>query len=271
MSRSVCLAGADPVATASIAAALGSELGDRAGRLPRRPDVEAVILATPTPLHAAQAIECLEAGKAGRGRDPDGGQSCRRRTTRRSRRAAPALSRWLDTHAGSIPRTFGSTREIRSAARSCCISLTLRPISCAGQHQRSRPAAQLDRSPAVAPRRPHGRPLPLPDRRNTGSRGRSRANRHPRLGIAMDMSIQLKSHRARSAHFRCRSTTMVRLGSTFRYICDRGTYRRAIRRSVRRLGHADRLSRSQRQGWRPAAGSGLSSPPFASGREPRSS
>jgi len=28
-----------------------------------RPDVEAVILATPTPVHAAQAIQCLEAGK----------------------------------------------------------------------------------------------------------------------------------------------------------------------------------------------------------------
>ena len=28
-----------------------------------RPDIEAVILATPTPLHAAQAIQCLQSGK----------------------------------------------------------------------------------------------------------------------------------------------------------------------------------------------------------------
>ena len=34
------------------------------------------------------------------------------------------------------------------------------------QHQRGRQAAQLDRPPAVAPRLPHRRPVPVPDRRD---------------------------------------------------------------------------------------------------------
>ena len=38
---------------------------------------------------------------------------------------------------------------------------------------------------------------------------------HPELGIAMDMSIQLKAAAARSARYRCRSTTMARWAHFF--------------------------------------------------------
>ena len=59
------------------------------------------------------------------------------------------------------------------------------------QHERARPAAKLDGQPAVAPRRPHRRPLPVPDRggRGGGQRGagpgppRAR-HRHGHVGTA---------------------------------------------------------------------------------------
>ena len=60
----VCLAGADPATTASVAARFGiANWTIGLDACLARPDVEAVVLATPTPLHAAQAITCLEAGR----------------------------------------------------------------------------------------------------------------------------------------------------------------------------------------------------------------
>ena len=41
------------------------------------------------------------------------------------------------------------------------------------QHERARPAAELDRPPAVAPRLPHRRSLPVPDRRGPVARPRA--------------------------------------------------------------------------------------------------
>src|SRR5258707_397750 len=60
----VSLAGGSPESTRQVAERFGVEhwtldLGEALAR----PGVEAAILATPTPMHAAQAIQCLEAGK----------------------------------------------------------------------------------------------------------------------------------------------------------------------------------------------------------------
>ena len=61
----VALAGGEPGATQALAARFTvphwtTDLDE----ILVRPEIEAVILATPTPLHASQAIRCLEAGKA---------------------------------------------------------------------------------------------------------------------------------------------------------------------------------------------------------------
>ncbi|MEJ0065238.1 MAG: Gfo/Idh/MocA family oxidoreductase [Caulobacteraceae bacterium] len=63
--ETVSLVGGDPAATEAIAARFGvAHWTTDLDVVLSRADVEAVILATPTPLHAAQAIRCLEAGKA---------------------------------------------------------------------------------------------------------------------------------------------------------------------------------------------------------------
>jgi 2-hydroxy-4-carboxymuconate semialdehyde hemiacetal dehydrogenase len=64
-------------------------------------------------------------------------------------------------------------------------------------------AAQLDRPPAVAPRRAHRRPVPYQSGQEIVEGQRGQGPMHPELGIAMDMSIQLKAPTAaRSARSR---------------------------------------------------------------------
>ena len=128
-----------------------------------RDDVDAVILCTPTQLHAEQSIAALRAGK-------------------HVQVEIPLADSWADAQAvAQVQREtglvcmVGHTRrfnpshqwvhrriaagELRHPADGRA-DLLLPP----DQHERARPAAQLDRPPAVAPRRPHRRPVPVPDR-----------------------------------------------------------------------------------------------------------
>ena len=64
---------------------------------------------------------------------------------------------------------------------------------------------------------------------------------HPELGIAMDMSIQLRTAERRDLHpLAVASTTTARSGTFFRYICDNGTYIARYDDLVDRQGGADR-------------------------------
>ena len=80
-----------------------------------RDDVDAVILATPTPLHASQAIACLEAGKHVEVEIPlcDDSPMARPCSTRSS---APASSPCAATPAASTRATSGSTDASRTAS-----------------------------------------------------------------------------------------------------------------------------------------------------------
>ena len=93
------------------------------------------------------------------------------------------------------------------------------------QHECARAAALVDRSPAVASRRAHGRSVPLPDRQRDRARQRRRRGR---------------SIRSSASRWTCRSSCKAAsgaictlslsfnndgpLGTFFRYICDNGTY-----------------------------------------------
>ena len=114
-----------------------------------------------------------------------------RRCSRSSRR--PASSRWSATPAASIRATsMSTTRSWRASSPSS--RWTCRPISSAARTSTPRASrGQLDRPSAVAPCRAHGRPVRLSGRADRRRPTRSRGRIHPELGIAMDMSIQLKS------------------------------------------------------------------------------
>ena len=129
------------------------------------PDVDAVILSTPTQMHAAQAIQCMQAGKHVQVEIPmadtledseavvDGAE--RDRPGRDVRPHAPLQSQ------PSVGAQEDRGRRIQDPADGRA-DLFLPPH----QHERAGSAAQLDRSPAVAPRRPHGGSVRLSDRQS---------------------------------------------------------------------------------------------------------
>ena len=123
-----------------------------------RNDVDAVILCTPTQMHASQALACLAAGQARAGRDP----ACRPARRRRGgRRGAEARGPGSDgrPHPPLQPEPpVGAPAHRRGRAQRPAdgrADLLLPPP----EHQRPRPAAFVDGPPAVASRGAHGRPV----------------------------------------------------------------------------------------------------------------
>ena len=126
-------------------------------------DVDAVILCTPTQMHAAQAIACLQGRQARAGRDP-----ARRLAGRRAGGRRPAEAdrpgRDVRPHAPLQPEPPVGAQRRSSAGEFNIQQMDVQTyLLPPHQHERARPAAQLDRPPAVAPRRAHGRPVRLPD------------------------------------------------------------------------------------------------------------
>lgn len=78
-------------------------------------DVDAVILATPTPLHAEQTRACLAAGKHVQVEIPVAA-SLPDAEASAAPRSAPAWSRWPGTPAASTPATSGSGGGSRPAS-----------------------------------------------------------------------------------------------------------------------------------------------------------
>jgi 2-hydroxy-4-carboxymuconate semialdehyde hemiacetal dehydrogenase len=187
-----------------------------------RDDVDAVILCTPTQMHAAQAIACMEAGK-------------------HVEVEIPLADSWVDAEA--VMRKQAETRLV-------CM---------AGHTRRFNPSHQWVHNRIVAGELA----IQQMDvqtyffrRRNINAKGEARSwtdhllwhhaahtvdlfayqtgkvvsahavqgPRHPELGIAMDMSIQLKSERGAICTLSLSFNNDGPLGTFFRYIGDPGTY-----------------------------------------------
>ena len=212
----------------------------------KQPGVEAVILASPTQMHADQAEQVHARRQACADRDSDGRHARRFRAHRsqvQKETGVIAMARPcapLQPEPSMGPQAHQGRRAQDPADGRA--DLFLPPH----QHERGGPAAQLDRSSAVASRLPHRRSVPVPDRRDCRrSRMRSQGPLHPELKIAMDMGIQLKVPSGAICTLSLSFNNNGPLGSFFRYICDNGTYHRLLRRSRRRQEQADRpLARS---------------------------
>ncbi len=186
------------------------------------PGVDAAILATPTQVHASQALQCLRAGKhvqveiplADRLEDAEEVARVQRETglvcmVGHTRRFNPS-HQWVHR------RVAGGELEIQQMDvqtyffRRSNMNALGQPRSWTDHLLWHHAAHTVDlfAYQAGAPiRSAHAMQGPL----------------HPQLGIAMDMSIQLKSGDALctlSLSFNNEGP----LGSSFRYICDKGTY-----------------------------------------------
>jgi 2-hydroxy-4-carboxymuconate semialdehyde hemiacetal dehydrogenase len=187
------------------------------------PDVDAVILATPTQLHAQQAIATMRAGKHVQVEIPlaDSWADARRV-------ASTQVDTGLVCMVGHTRRFNPSHQWIHQRIVAGELNVLQMDVQTyffrRTQHERARSAPQLDRQPVVAPRRAHGRPLRLPVPRGDRRRARARRSGERELGIPMDMSIQLKSSKGQLCTLSLSFNNEGPLGTFFRYIGDSGTY-----------------------------------------------
>jgi 2-hydroxy-4-carboxymuconate semialdehyde hemiacetal dehydrogenase len=188
-----------------------------------RPGVEAAILATPTQMHAAQAIQCLEAGK-------------------HVQVEIPLADSWKDAEAVA--------RAQKSTGRVCMVGHTRRfNPSHQWIHRRIAKGELAIQQMDVQTyffRRTNtnalGQPRSWTDhllwhhaahtvdlfQYQTGEEiavaNAIEGPKHPELGIAMDMSIQLKTRSGAICTLSLSFNNDGPLGTFFRYICDKGTY-----------------------------------------------
>jgi len=188
-----------------------------------RPGVEAAILATPTQMHAAQAIQCMEAGK-------------------HVQVEIPLADSWKDAEA--VARTQKNTGLV------CMVGHTRRfNPSHQWVHRRvvkgELRLQQLDVQTYFFRRtnmNALGQPRSWTDhllwhhtahtvdlfQYQTGDEivvaNAIEGPKHPQLGIAMDMSIQLKTRSGAVCTLSLSFNNDGPLGTFFRYICDNGTY-----------------------------------------------
>ena len=200
-----------PHATTELAEALG------------QPGVDAAILCTPTQLHAAQAIECMEAGKhvqieiplADSLADAEAVANKQRETGRvamvgHTRRFNPS-HQWVHNRIGAgklriqqldVQTYFFRRKNINAAGepRSWTDHLLWHHAAHTVdlfQYQTGEKVTEVNGLEG-----PH----------------------HPELGIAMDMSIQMKTAGGAICTLSLSFNNDGPLGTYFRYICDNGTY-----------------------------------------------
>lgn len=186
------------------------------------PNAEAAILCTPTPVHAAQALQCIEAGKhvlieipaadsladaeMVAAKAAESGLVCMVGHTRRFNPSHQWLNQRIVEGALSLQQMDVQTYFLRRTninARGEPRSWTDHLLWHHAAHTIDLFAYQA--GPIVAANALQG---PI----------------HPELGIAMDMSIQLKAETGAICTLSLSFNNDGPLGTFFRYICDNGTY-----------------------------------------------
>ena len=188
-----------------------------------RPGVEAAILATPTQLHAAQAIACLEAGKhvqveiplADNWADAQAVAALQKKTALvcmvgHTRRFNPS-HQWIHKRIGSGELAIQQMDVQTYFFRRTNINALGQPRSWTDHllwHHAAHTVDLFSYQTGAPVTIAHAVQGPI----------------HPALKIAMDMSIQLKSASGAICTLSLSFNNDGPLGTFFRYICDNGTY-----------------------------------------------
>ena len=209
---------------------------------PRRlklPGLDAVILATPTQMHAAQALQCLKAGKHVQIEIPlaDSLKDAEAVVAEQKRSGLVAMvghtRRFNPSHQFVRQRILKDEFHIQQMDvqtfffRRTNMNALGQPRSWTDHLLWHHAAHTVDlfayqcRSPIVKANALQG---PI----------------HPTLGIAMDMSIQLKAENGAICTLSLSFNNEGPLGTFFRYIGDTRDLHRALRRSLHRQGREDR-------------------------------
>ncbi len=188
-----------------------------------QPGVQAVILCTPTPLHASQATECMKAGKhvqieiplADSWSDAEAVAQMQERTglvcmVGHTRRFNPS-HQWIHSRIAAGELRIQQMDVQTYFLRRTNINALGQPRSWTDHLLWHHAAHTVDLFAYQA-----GSPITVAHA--------VQGPKHPTLGIAMDMSIQLKTASGALCTLSLSFNNEGPLGSFFRYIGDRGTY-----------------------------------------------
>ena len=220
----VSLVGRTLEATRAVAHKYGiAHVTTELGEALERPGVEAAILATPTQLHAAQAIACLEAGKhvqveiplADNWADAQAVAALQKRTglvcmVGHTRRFNPS-HQWIHQRIASGELAIQQMDVQTYFFRRTNINALGQPRSWTDHLLWHHAAHTVDLFAYQT-----GAPVTIAHA--------VQGPMHPTLKIAMDMSIQLKSASGAICTLSLSFNNDGPLGTFFRYICDNGTY-----------------------------------------------
>lgn len=188
-----------------------------------RDDVDAVILATPTPVHAEQAIQCLEAGKHVLVEIPMADN------LEDSTRLLETVKRTgLTAMAGHVRRFNPSHQYIHNKIMAGEIKVQQMDVQTYFFRRKNINAKGEPRTWADHLLWHHACHTVDLFQYQTGETASEafalQGPKHPELGIAMDMSIGLKVPSGAVCTLSLSFNNDGPLGTYFRYICDNGTY-----------------------------------------------
>ncbi|HEY3784883.1 MAG TPA: Gfo/Idh/MocA family oxidoreductase [Steroidobacteraceae bacterium] len=187
------------------------------------PGVQAAILATPTPLHAAQALQCMRAGK-------------------HVQVEIPLADRWTDAQAVAALHTqtglvcmVGHTRRFNPSHQWIHRKVRAEELRIQQMDVQTYFFRRTNMNALGQPRswtdhllwHHAAHTVDLFAYQTGGAVQIAHAicgPLHPQLGIAMDMSVQLKSTTNAICTLSLSFNNEGPLGTFFRYICDNGTY-----------------------------------------------
>jgi len=220
----VSLAGGNAEATKEVAQKfrIPHWTGDLAESL-KQPGVEAAILATPTQMHARQAIQCLRAGKHVQVEIPMADSLADAREIVRVQKETGLIAM-----AGHTRRFNPSHQWVRRKIAAGELKLQHLVVQTFFFRRTNMNAAGKPRSwtdHLLWHHACHTVDLFQYQTGETASQARAlQGPMHPSLGIAMDMSIQMRVPSGAVCSLALSFNNDGPLGTFFRYICDNGTY-----------------------------------------------
>jgi 2-hydroxy-4-carboxymuconate semialdehyde hemiacetal dehydrogenase len=187
-----------------------------------RPEVDAVILCTPTQIHAAQTIACLQAGKHVQVEIPLADSLADAEEVARVQKATGKIAM-----VGHTRRFNPSHQWVHRRIRAGELNVQQMDVQTYFFRRRNINALGQPRSwtdHLLWHHSAHTVDLFAWQSGEVVAANALQGPIHPELGIAMDMSIQLKSRTGAICTLSLSFNNDGPLGTFFRYICDNGTY-----------------------------------------------
>jgi 2-hydroxy-4-carboxymuconate semialdehyde hemiacetal dehydrogenase len=187
-----------------------------------RPEVDAVILCTPTQIHAAQTIACLQAGKHVQVEIPLADSLADAEEVARVQKATGKIAM-----VGHTRRFNPSHQWVHRRIRAGEFNVQQMDVQTYFFRRRNINALGQPRSwtdHLLWHHSAHTVDLFAWQSGEVVAANALQGPIHPELGIAMDMSIQLKSRTGAICTLSLSFNNDGPLGTFFRYICDNGTY-----------------------------------------------